>query len=132
MNLPRILLLVGLCVAFAVAFRLEALPPGAPPASWVVQLHGVAKVEDGAVAFVIPSAQPLVGIALDTRHGQLWLAHGNSLTVHALGGERLAELDLPDVRQIEALGYDRARDEVWVSADGTLRRFGPNGTQVAP
>ena len=132
MNLPRILLLVGSCVAFALALRLEAFAASDPPARWVAQLHGVARIDDGAVSLVIPSAEPIVGIAVDTRHGQLWIARGNALEVHSTAnGESLASLDLPDARQIHALGYDRARDEVWVAADGTLRRFGPNGAQTS-
>lgn len=106
MNLPRIVLLVGLCVALVLAFRLEASHP-----------------RQG-------SAGPVVGSAIATRHAQLWLARRNSLEVRAMTGERLAMLDLPDVRQIHALVYHDELDEVWVAADDTLRRFGP--IEVAP
>ena len=105
MNLPRIVLLAGLCVALAVAFRLEASHPR-------------------------PASGPVVGSAIATRHAQLWLARRNSLEVRAMTGERLAMLDLPDVRQIHALVYHDGLDEVWVAADDTLRRFDP--IEVAP
>ena len=72
-----------------------------------------------------------VGMALDTRHAQLWLAYDDSLEVHALTGERLATLPLPGARRIHALGYDSRRDEVWVSTDDVMRRFAPSGAMTA-
>lgn len=73
---------------------------------------------------------PLVGVAVDFRRSLLWVAQQNALEVYDGSGERLAVVGDPALRQIRALDYDAARDEVWVAADDRVLRFGPNGART--
>lgn len=86
----------------------------------------------GQVTFTFASSQIISGLALDQKHGNLWVLAQDRLTGIARDGHILKAIDLGALGLTgAALAYDSASESLWVGHASGLARFSSGGELTA-
>jgi hypothetical protein len=117
-----------LLLPLAVLFGLEAVSSSAPPALWVAQAQGIAKIVDGAITLAVPSAADVQALAVDGKRKRVWAYSSKQLLSYDFEGQPLSATTIdPPTGNPTLLAVDARAERVWLAVHSQLMLFDGQG-----